>query len=241
MMRLGNMAPRAARWLLPLPMMALLLIAACGEAGKSLPPKNNLIDTTLSDVGPSASAVNDLSSSLDNPERENWQKPQVVISLLGDLSDKTVADIGAGTGYFSFRLAQKAERVIAIDIDSLLLDYIDHRVSEGRQSEESHLETRLTTPDDPGLKPQEADIILLVNTYHLLSDRPAYFQKVKACLKPGGKVVVIDFKRGRMPVGPPQEDRISPTQAAIELAAAGLITQGIDSTSLDYQYILTAK
>ena len=227
--------------LTPLLMLLMLGLVACGDDPHATGTGGNLLDTTLRERTPEVGLGVGQVGSLDNPERENWQKPQMVISLLGDLSDKTVADIGAGTGYFSFRIAEKAEKVIAIDIDTLLLGYIGHRLAERRRGENLNLEPRLTTPDSPGLKEAEADLVLFVNTYHLLEDRTAYFQKVAPTLKPGGSVVIIDFKQGLMPVGPPPAARISPSQAINELSAAGFSPTKLDTTSLDYQYILTCS
>ncbi|RMF57468.1 MAG: class I SAM-dependent methyltransferase, partial [Calditrichaeota bacterium] len=81
----------------------------------------------------------------EDPGREEWQKPDWVIEQLGDLQDKVVADIGAGTGYFSFRIAKKAQKVIAIDIDERFLNYIE----EKNKTLQLPVETRLVEPDDP--------------------------------------------------------------------------------------------
>lgn len=231
------------RYLTFLAIPFVLTLWGCkGDGNNQLnPPRTNLLDTTAPGQSRPSVSFTDIANSFETPERENWQKPQMVISLLGDLSDLTIADIGAGTGYFSLRLAEKAEKVIAIDIDSLFLDYIDHRISEGKLAHRLNVETRLTTPDDPGLRPAETDIVLFVNTYHLLENRPEYFRKVKPGLKPGGRIVIIDFKDGNMPVGPVQEERISWHQASGEMQEAGYKMMSVDTVSLDYQYILTLK
>lgn len=178
---------------------------------------------------------------LDRSDRENWQKPQMVISRLGDLSDKVVADIGAGTGYFSMPLARKAKKVIAIDIEQQFLDYINRRLLNTPDRKSLNIETRLTNPDDPKLAVAEADLVLIVNTYGYISNRVAYFQKVAKGLRPGGQVVVVDFKKEPLPVGPPTEDKLDATQVSAELDSAGFRTRSIDYTSLDYQYTLTAE
>ena len=79
-------------------------------------------------------------------------------------SGKTVADIGAGTGYFSFPISKQAAKVIAIDIDQRFLDYIAQK--KQTQKIGGNIETRLTKPDSSGLKPGEADMVLIVDTYH---------------------------------------------------------------------------
>jgi len=88
----------------------------------------------------------------ENKDRDVWQKPNTIIDLLGDLSEKTVADIGAGTGYFTFRLALKAEKVIAIDIEERFLEIINTFKRNLPAELQDRIETRLATPSDPLLK-----------------------------------------------------------------------------------------
>ncbi len=178
---------------------------------------------------------------LDRGDRENWQKPQMVISRLGDLSDKVVADIGAGTGYFSMPLARKAKKVIAIDIEQQFLDYIRRRLDHTPDKASLNIEPRLTTADDPKLAPGEADLVLIVNTYPYISNRVAYFSKVWKGLKPDGRLVVIDFKKEPLPVGPAPEDKMDAKEISAELDSAGFRTLTVDYTSLDYQYTITAE
>jgi SAM-dependent methyltransferase len=178
---------------------------------------------------------------LDRGDRENWQKPQMVISRLGDLSDKVVADIGAGTGYFSMPLARKAKKVIAIDIEQQFLDYINRRLRNSPDHKSLNIETRLTREDDPNLQTAEADLVLIVNTYAYISNRVAYFTKVWKGLKPDGRLVIVDFKKEPLPVGPDMEDKLDAKQVSAELDSAGFRTVTVDYTSLDYQYTLTAE
>lgn len=198
-------------------------------------PNGQMLLTTESD-----SAFEAL-EDLDHGDRENWQKPQMVISRLGDLSDKVVADIGAGTGYFTMPLARKARKVIAIDIEQTFLDYINRRLSHSSDRNNLNVETRLVKPEDPMLEPGEADLVLIVNTYGYISQRVDYFSKVRRGLKPAGKLVVIDFKKEPLPVGPPTETKLSSSQVSAELDSAGFRTVTVDFNSLEYQYTLTAE
>lgn len=199
------------------------------------PPPAGQVLTTESDSA--FQAVEDL----DRGDRENWQKPQMVISRLGDLSDKVVADIGAGTGYFSIPLARKAQKVIAIDIEQQFLDYIHRRLKNSSDRKSLNIETRLTTPDNPNLGPTEVDLVLIVNTYAYIDGRVDYFKKVHAGLKPAGRLVVIDFKKEPLPVGPAPEFKLDAQQVSAELDSAGFRTLSVDYTSLDYQYTITAE
>jgi SAM-dependent methyltransferase len=201
-------------------------------------------DSSLVDDGPILPTNDSLSQNylgFDDADRENWQKPQIVISSLGDLSDKVVADIGAGTGYFTMPLARQAHRVIAVEIEQQYLDYINRRLSRARDKRTLDVETRLTSTDDPALQPGEADVVLLVNTYSFIEHRVAYFQKVHRGMAPGGRIVIVDFKREPLPVGPSLENKIAPESVIVELDSAGFDHQMTDLTSLDYQYILTLK
>lgn len=172
-------------------------------------------------------------------ERENWQKPQLVVSRLGDIHDKTIVDIGAGTGYFTLRLAEKADKVIATDIDQRFLDFISSSLNENKRQGTLRVETRLTQPSDPGIKPAEADIVFIVNTYHLISDRIEYFRKVHSGLRDGGTIFIVDFKKRELPVGPPVEEKIPVDAVFEELFQAGFDSLKADTSTLDFQYIIT--
>src|SRR5439155_1510764 len=115
----------------------------------------------------------------EDPSRAQWQKPDEIIAGLGPLDGKTVADIGAGTGYFAFPIAKKAAKVIAIDIDKRFLDYIDQK--KQAQKIGANIETRLTAPDPPGLKTGEADMVLIVDTLHHIEIIHDVGGKIYAC------------------------------------------------------------
>ena len=119
----------------------------------------------------------ELAARFDDPARAKWQKPEKAIASLGPLKGKTVADIGAGTGYFSFRIAQQAKKVIAVDIDQRFLDYIAQK--KQTQKTGANIETRLTKPDSSGLKPGEADLVLIVDTYHHIEGRVEVLQETQ--------------------------------------------------------------
>ncbi|MGR9045513.1 MAG: class I SAM-dependent methyltransferase [Gammaproteobacteria bacterium] len=181
-----------------------------------------------------------LVARFEAPDRDRWQKPAAVIESLGDLDGKTVVDIGSGTGYFSFRLAEAGAHVIAADVDPRFRDYIEQRKKELKLGDEA-LATRLIPYDSPQLAEQEADIVLLVDVYHHIEDRENYFRRVRTGIKPGGKLVVIDFKLIETSDGPPLSMRIPPEQVQRELKAAGFGSFRLDTGLLPWQYILTAE
>ena len=181
----------------------------------------------------------ELVARFEDPARAEWQKPAEIIASLGSLEGKTVADIGAGTGYFAFPVAKKAAKVIAIDIDKRFLDYIDHKKQTQRVG--ANIETRLTVPDSPGLKPHEADVVLIVDTYHHIENRIEYLTKLKNHIRKGGVLVVIDFKKEAPPSpGPPAELRLAQEQLESELKSAGFTMISADTNMLPYQYIIKA-
>ena len=180
-----------------------------------------------------------LVAHFEDPARAQWQKPDLVIASLGPLEGKTVADIGAGTGYFAFPIATKAANVIAIDIDKRFLDYIEQK--KQTQKIGANIETRLTTPQSPGLKRSEADVVLIVDTYHHIENRVEYLKKLKNDLRKGGVLVIIDFKKQPPPPGPPVELRLSQEQVESELKSADFTVVSADRDLLPYQYIIKAR
>jgi ubiquinone/menaquinone biosynthesis C-methylase UbiE len=179
-----------------------------------------------------------LVTRFEDPARAKWQKPAEVIASLGPLEGKTVADIGAGTGYFAFPVPKKAAKVIAIDIDQRFLNYIQDK--KQTQKIGANIETRLTAPDSPGLKTGEADVVLIVDTYHHIENRIEYFKKLKRELRKGGLLVIIDFKKENTPVGPAVELRVAQAQVESELKSAGFTIISPDRELLPYQYIIKA-
>lgn len=219
----------------------VLFLIACQQE-KTTPPvpaPESRDTTTSSDDG----SFEEQLADYENKERVFWQKPDLVIDKLGDLSDKTVADIGAGSGYFSRRLVQRAQKVIAIDIDQKFIQFMDSiKLVELSPEIQPRFETRLAPPDAPNLQPEEADIVLFVNTYIYLPDRAIYLRRVFEALSPGGKLVIIDFKKKRMPIkNPPVSIRLELFEVENEVEKAGYTLQPSDDTSLDFQYIVIAS
>lgn len=170
---------------------------------------------------------------LENPERDAWQKPHEVIQALALRKDEVVADIGAGSGYFTRRLARHTAKVFAVDLDAKLLE-------KAKASSPANVETVLATPDDPKLGPASVDTIFICDVLHHIEARPAYYAKLKTALKPGGRIVIVDFYKKKLPVGPPPAMKLSPKQVKDEFAAAGMATDKTHSF-LPHQYFLEFK
>lgn len=176
----------------------------------------------------------------DTQSRVIWQKPDLVLSLLGNLRGKTIADIGAGTGFFAFRVANNGGKVIAIDIDPRAIAWIEAEKKRYPVDVQALLETRLAAPDNPNLEPNEVDVVLMVNTYIYLDDRITYFRNLRSGLKKDARLIIIDFKENETPIGPKVEERIPLRQVQSELTQAGYAIVSSDDQSLEYQYIVTA-
>lgn len=182
-----------------------------------------------------------LVADYESKDRGIWQKPELVISFLGDIKNKTVADIGAGTGYFTFRLVPKAKKVIGIDIDARFINFLDSVKVRLPEVYQKRFESRLAKFDDPLLQPEEADAVIIVNTYAYIENRVQYLKTLSEGMVPGGLLLIIDFKKNNLPIGPPDEFKVSLAQVERELVAAGFKVSTIDKDVLDYQYVVLAN
>lgn len=154
----------------------------------------------------------------DDPERDAWQKPHEVIQALKLKPDATVADIGAGTGYFAMRLAHMTAqgKVYAVDAEP---DMVKHLAERAKKNGLANVAAVQAGPDDPRL-PEKADLILLVDVYHHIGNREQYFRRLRESLKPGGRLAIIDFTMETRR-GPPPSGRIAPDVVKSELQRAG--------------------
>jgi len=167
---------------------------------------------------------------MEDPSRDAWQKPHEVVMALGLKPTDVVTDIGAGTGYFARRFAEHAAKVYAVDIDKDLLAIAQKHVPR-------NLTTVLAAPDDPRLPEHSVDLIFFCDVLHDIANRAAYYPKVAKVLKPGGRLVVIDFYKKDLPVGPPPSMKLSDEEVIGELRNAGFaLTNRLDI--LPYQYYL---
>jgi 2-polyprenyl-3-methyl-5-hydroxy-6-metoxy-1,4-benzoquinol methylase len=205
----------------------VLTLAACGNSSEKDSSANEHMHK---------SSFEELVKKFEDPERVAWQKPELVIEKLGDIQGKKVADIGAGTGYFSRRMAEKGASVLALDVNEKFLDYINEN------SEDSlDIVTRKIPLDSPQLDSAEVDAVIIIDTYHHIENRYEYFRDVWRGMKAGGQLMVVDFKKKKTPHGPPVEMRLEGFNVMKELQKAGFVKVVIDIKTLDYQYIVLAK
>lgn len=224
----------------------VLAVLACSRDRKSTAQRSGTAQMTDSipamppPDGSEPTKLDIFIGEFEDPDRSDWQSPELVIQKLGPLEGKVVADIGCGTGYFTLLLARRAERVIAIDIEAEFLDYLEERKLEFSPTTTASIETRLTVEDDPNLSDREVDAALMVNVYYYLENRVDYMSRVKKGLKEDGLLVLVEFKPGDLPLGP-VDDKIPMEKAVSELKAAGFRILETDDNSLRYQYIIKAR
>jgi ubiquinone/menaquinone biosynthesis C-methylase UbiE len=181
----------------------------------------------------------DWAKEFDDPARDAWQKPAEVIAAMNITPGMTVADIGAGTGYFEPHLSRAVGptgKVLALDIEPDMVRYLRERAAKEKLA---NVTAQLAAPADTGLAAGSVDRILIVDTWHHIPDRTAYAQKLRTALRPGGLVIIVDFTL-EAAKGPPKEHRITPEAMISELDAGGLSGKAIDE-SLPDQYIVVAK
>ncbi|WP_281777703.1 class I SAM-dependent methyltransferase [Croceibacter atlanticus] len=184
------------------------------------------------------SKTEDLIKRFDSPERDAYQKPELVLEYLGNLEGKKIMDIGAGSGYFSVKLAEKGAQVIAADVDDEFQSALKKRIEDNNLE---NIELRKIPYDSPDLTDNEVDMVLIVNTYHHIENRSDYFKKVKKGIKPEGELVVIDYFKKELPVGPPVNHKIDLETVKKELKEAGYTQLDVNTDLLPYQFIVRAK
>ncbi len=208
--------------------LALSIIAASGAAAIAQSPDH---------AHHSFSGAEHWAKVFDDPERDKWQKPHEVITALKLAPDAAVADIGSGTGYFAVRFAHMLPkgRVYGVDVEPDMVKYLAERATKEKLA---NLTAVAGAPDDARI-PAPVDLVILVDVYHHIDKRADYFRKLRASLKPGGRVAVIDF-RMEAPSGPPKSARIAPDRVKAEMNDAGYAL-GEEHAFLPNQYFLIFK
>jgi arsenite methyltransferase len=167
---------------------------------------------------------------LEEPDRGEWQMPERVIEALKLRKSDVVADVGAGTGYFSRRFAPQVAHVYAEDIDPEALSFL-------RREALANVTVVPGKPENPMLPPNSCNVVFICDVLHIVRNRSVFLNNVVPALKPGGKVVIIDFYRRELPVGPPLWAKLSEQEVKEDfLKAAFRLDKQL--TFLPYQYFL---
>jgi 2-polyprenyl-3-methyl-5-hydroxy-6-metoxy-1,4-benzoquinol methylase len=179
-----------------------------------------------------------LIAGFEDPKRDLWQRPNIVLKLMGDLKGKRILDLGVGSGYFSNHFLNAGAKVTGADVDDRFLQHVEERFSSNQNFNTHKLEF-----NDPKQIAPLYDIIFTSNTYHHIDNRVDYLKKLKSGLNPKGIVVILDFKANdlSLDVGPPPRMRIATDSVIKELQLAGFSIQSSSQEDLPHQYLIIAK
>jgi len=175
-----------------------------------------------------------------DPGRDRWQQPARVLRALRVRPNAVVADIGAGPGYFTLRFAQAVGprgRVYAVDPEPRSLERLRRRLARRGVRNVTPV---LSRGDDPHLPVAACDLVLIVDTYHHFPDGPAFLRRAAGALKPGGRLVGIDFQKYKTPVGPPVAHRVPREEFLRNARRAGLALVA-EHRFLPYQYFVVLR
>ena len=176
---------------------------------------------------------------LERPDRAKWQRPDAVVATLGLSGNETIVDVGAGSGYFSFRFARALPRgtVIATDIQPEMVRHMHHKaMSEGV----ANLRVVLGKSDDPDI-PSQADIVFVCDVLHHVPNQTVFLDKLAHEMKPGARLVLIEFKEGKLPQGPPEHLKLPRAKLLALVEGAGLVLDSENPKLLPYQTFLVFK
>jgi ubiquinone/menaquinone biosynthesis C-methylase UbiE len=177
---------------------------------------------------------------LEDPGRARWQRPLALVRALRLRRGQSVAEIGAGSGYFVRRLARAVGprgRVYAVDAEPRMLPVLLERL---HRAGIGNVTPVLGRDDDPLLPDGACDLVLVVNTYHHFPGGPRYLRRLARVLRAGGRLVNVDFHRRETPVGPPVERRIARETFLRDAEQAGLRLVR-DVAFLPYQYCVMLR
>ena len=175
--------------------------------------------------------------ALEWPDREDWQQPERIMDALRIGEGSVVADLGAGAGWFTVRLARRVGpngRVYAEDVQPQMIEAITRRVQrEGLRN----VVPRLGTHDDPKLPARGLDVVLMVDTYNEVQARVALLRNIARALKTDGRIGIVNFKKDGGGPGPAMEERVDADEVIRDAEAAGLRLHSRE-TFIRYEYFL---
>ena len=182
-------------------------------------------------------SIDEYIQRMESPDRVEWQKPEKVVDYLSINKGDTVADIGAGSGYFTVLFSKRVGdngKVYAVDIEKGMIEYIEKRAQKEGLNNMNYV---LAKPDDPLLPKSSVDLIFICDTYHHIEKRGNYLKILKDVLKKDGRLVIVDFHTVKTPVGPPLGMRIPKEKTVKEILSAGFKAEA-EYFFLPYQYFL---
>ena len=176
-------------------------------------------------------------SWLERPSREREERTDLLLSNLPIDDSSVVADIGAGTGYFTFRLANRVRFIYAVDIQQEMIDIMERRISSGGFD---NVETVLGSEIDPSLPKGSIDLIFIVDAYHEFSHPYEMGRAMVEALRPGGKLVLIEYRAEDPGVPIKRLHKMSQEQVVKEMSEIGMRLHS-DDIVLPQQHFLVFK
>lgn len=207
---------------------AILSLAACSAQPSRHPVSGRLIAPVMGAAG---------AAWLERAEREPEERPSLAVRLLRIGPGQTVADIGAGTGYYTELLARAvgpSGRVYATDIQPEMIRLLEQRTRKKRLA---NVQAVLSTETDPRLPPASLDLALLVDVYHEFAHPQQMLRRLRESLKPGGRLVLIEFRKEDPSVPIREEHKMSIAEARAEVEPEGFIFDRV-LHDLPWQHIL---
>jgi ubiquinone/menaquinone biosynthesis C-methylase UbiE len=205
--------------------LATLLLTAAAPSGQARPQHRILFPPE--NLG-----------ELEGADRDTWQRSEQIMDVLGIAEGSVVADLGAGSGWFTVRLARRVwpnGKVYAEDIQPQMVEVIKRR--RARENLERVIEVRLGTAEDLRLPENSLDAALICDAYHEMEQPVALLRNAARALKQDGRLAIIEFTKAGGGPGPPMENRVDPERVIREAQAAGL--QLIARPNIiRYQYML---
>lgn len=174
---------------------------------------------------------------MEDPERDKWQKPEELLAALALKPGERILDLGAGPGYFALRIARAVTgsgHVFAADIEPGMLTALIDRM---KKAGVKNITPVLVPPDDTTLPEASVDMVFICDTYHHLEDRAHYLERLRRVVRKDGRLVIVDFHKKKLPVGPPVEMKIDGADVKREVEGAGYKLEK-DLGLLPYQYVL---
>jgi SAM-dependent methyltransferase len=173
---------------------------------------------------------------LERPDRVKWQKPDEVVKALALKGTETVVDLGAGSGYFTFRLSNALPKgkVIAIDAQPEMVRHVHRKVVSEKIA---NVRAQVATSDDPKL-PIDADLVFVCDVLLHVKQKPEWLKAVHAQMRVGARLVLIDFREGKLPEGPPEKMKVPKADVVRMCKEAGFALKDDKKDLLPYQQFL---
>ena len=177
---------------------------------------------------------------LERPEREDEEAPSKALDALALKPGMVVADIGAGSGYYSARIAKRvgpSGRVYATDIQPGMIELLNRRITSESLT---NITTVLGGMDDPKLPPNSIDLAIMVDVYHELQEPQIFLQRLKEAFKPGGRLVLLEFRKEDPKVPILEVHKMSVAEVKQETEAEGFVLDQVIEV-LPWQHIIVLK